>query len=319
MVRPLKIGLISNPKSNANKKHGGLGARIKPEPGILVARPTTHDELKDELLRFAKEGVEVVAIDGGDGTVRDVISFIHYGYPDVWPSFALLPGGKTNVIAAHVGGFGKGLEGWQSLLKAREAGTLSKVQEECAALEVSFPAEPDFLMRGFLLGAAAFTDGVAMANESLHPKGIAQSLAVALAIGGMLRRAVFRRSQDDNRISKAGTVSLDGVALPVQYHFLVMASTLERLTMGIKPFRNEGVGDVFWLDVSASAKWFLIGGAMVAMGAHKEWMRNAGYASGRTHEMDIVSDAPFVLDGETYDPKGHIKVSASQRLRFFGT
>lgn len=318
MVGPLKIGLISNPKSNANKQHGGLGARVRPEPDILVSQPSSMDELKQELQRFAHEGVELIAIDGGDGTLRDIVTVIHLSYPAQWPCIALLPAGKTNVIAAHVGSFGKGSAGWHSLLNARKDGTLTKAKTECPALEVTWPNENKRLLRGFLLGSAAFKDGVQMANDSIHPKGIAKSLAVALAIGGVFRRAMARKPHDGEDASEEGLVIVDGASVNGDRHFLFMASTIEKLTMGIRPFRNEGDGDVFWLDVSAYVKRLALGVAMAALGKYKKWMLDSGYASGKASKIDLQFNSPFVLDGDTFDPCGHVIIAASQPIRFLG-
>lgn len=318
MVGPLKIGLISNPRSNANKKHGGLGARVKPESDILVSQPSSMDELKQELQRFAQEGVELIAIDGGDGTLRDIVSVIHLAYPAQWPSIALLPAGKTNVIAAHVGSFGKGTAGWHSLLKARKEGTLTKAKTECPALEVTWPDENTRLLRGFLLGCAAFTDGVKMANDSIHPRGIAKRLAVALAIGGVFRRAMARKPQKGEEASKEGRVIVDGASVNGDCHFLFMASTIEKLTMGIRPFRNEGAGDVLWLDVSAYVKHLALGVMLVALGKYKKWMLDGGYASGKASRIDLQFNSPFILDGDTFDPCGHVIIAASQGIRFLG-
>ena len=296
----MKIGLISNPKSNANRVRGGVAGQIEAGHDILTAQPANHDALETDLKRFAKEGVELIAIDGGDGTVRDVVSSVHHAYPTQWPTFALLPSGKTNVIAEHVGGFGTGLNGWRALVAAQEAGKLTAFQNQCAALEISWPNRPEPMRRGFLLGCAAFTDGVQMANDSIHPVGIAKGLAVAMAIGGILRRALTKRSKGKRPSGEAGQVIVDGAQINGDRHFLMLASTLNRLTMGIKPFWDEGRGDIHWLDIPAPAKRLAIGALMIALGKRRDWMVRSGYASGRAEAIDLRFDAPFVLDGEAY-------------------
>ena len=57
---------------------GGVAARVTPSRTIFVAQPSCHNQLLLDLIRFSKEGVELIVIDGGDGTVRDIISNIHH-------------------------------------------------------------------------------------------------------------------------------------------------------------------------------------------------------------------------------------------------
>ncbi len=318
MAGSLKIGLISNPRSNANQRQGGIGSQVSPEPSVLVAQPASHDELKLELLRFAREGVDLIAIDGGDGTIRDVLTYIDHAYPNDWPYFVLLPSGKTNVVAAHVGSFGTGVHGWRNLLTARQAGTLTKVIVETPALEVRWPAQKERVLRGFLLGCAAFTDGVELANEKIHPKGIAKSLAVALVIGGILKRVLTRKAEDGKETAKKGQVIVDGTAVNGDRHLLFMASTIHRLTLGIKPFRKAGAGNLLWLDISNNVRHLAYGGMMVVLGKYKKWMLEGGYASGAAHEIDLQFNSPFIMDGDAFDPCGQVTIVASRRIRFVG-
>ena len=55
----MKIGLISNPLSRANRKSGGVAARVTPGDDICIAQPRDHDQLVDDLSRFAREGVGI--------------------------------------------------------------------------------------------------------------------------------------------------------------------------------------------------------------------------------------------------------------------
>jgi hypothetical protein len=310
----LKIGLISNPLSRANRKSGGVASQVRPGDDFCVAQPRDHAELVDALTRFAREGVELIVIDGGDGTVRDIVSSIHHAYTDQWPVFAILPSGKTNVIAGEVGHFEAGLKGWQRLLAIRDAGRLGRVERKCAALEISWPTRSDPMQRGFLMGFAAFAEGKRIAEEKLHPMGIAKGLAVAIAIGGVLRRNLLPGSR--NGSGEAGSVRVDGDPIAIDRHFLVLASTLDRLTLGLRPFWDQGTGGINWLDISAPPRRVIMGSLMLAMGKRKPWMEQGGYASGRAEHLDIEFDEPFVLDGELYESHGHVRIAASQAIRF---
>jgi len=312
----LKIGLVSNPLSRANRKSGGIAAKVVETGDTFVSQPRTHDQLLDDLKRFAEAGVELIVVDGGDGTVRDVVSCIDEAYTGTWPAFAIIPSGKTNVIAGEVGHFDIGEAGWQRLLALRAGGRLGRVEKKCAALEVTWPLKDLPMQRGFLMGFAAFAEGKHIAEEKLHPMGIAKGLAVAIAIGSVLYRNLMPRANKAETSGEAGVVQVDGQQINGDRHFLVVASTIDRLTMGMRPFWDAGKGPLNWLDISAPPKRVFRGLMSLARGKRKPWMEQGGYASGRAEVLDIKFDAPFVLDGELYDPHGHVHVSASQLIRF---
>jgi hypothetical protein len=312
----LKIGLITNPLSRANRQSGGVAARIAGDPRVSIAHPRNHDQLVSDLQRFARDGVDLIAIDGGDGTIRDVLSNIDSAYTRQWPSIALLPSGKTNVIAGQVGHFGPGYKGWQNLMAARKAGTLGAKAFPLRALEISRPNGDTSVQRGFLLGFAAFTDGVRMANEKIHPMGIAKGLAVAMVIGGILRRAVANSLKSGGYPGEAATVLVDDTPSNGSRHFLIVACTLDRLTLGLRPFWDQGTGPINWLDVAAPPKSTFWGVLNLAFGKRKTWMEKGGYAGGRAETLEVQCDAPFVLDGEVYPSHGHVRITTTQPIVF---
>ena len=312
----MKIGLISNPLSQANRKGGGIAANVTPGADIYVSQPKDHNQLIDDLERFARAGVTLIIIDGGDGTVRDVVSNIHHAYDCHWPTFAILPSGKTNVIAGEVGHFESGETGWKQLIAARDAGVLGRVEKSCTALEIDWPEQNKPTQRGFLMGFAAFAEGKRIAEEKLHPMGIAKGLAVAIAISGVMLRNLTPGLRNTKVSGDAGSVEVDGKRIDVDRHFLMLASSLNQLTLGMRPFWDEGKGPINWLDISAPPRRLLLGLFQLAMGKRKIWMEQRGYTSGRAVVLDIKFEEPFVLDGELYETHGHVRVSTSQPIRF---
>ena len=64
-----KVGVVHNPRSHAYRQQA---AGTRPE-GVLWVEPATPQALAEDMRRFAADGVGLVVIDGGDGTVREVI------------------------------------------------------------------------------------------------------------------------------------------------------------------------------------------------------------------------------------------------------
>ncbi|MCR0981091.1 diacylglycerol kinase family protein [Roseomonas populi] len=296
-----RIGLITNPLSRALRegRHAlGGGATA----GLLRAAPATPEELRFVLGDFAARGVDLLVVQGGDGTLREVLTAIPGSFEHP-PAIALLATGNTNLAARVLGTAGPGEKGLAALRRAAEGGTLRR--RAAPVLEIGRPGLDEVPMRGFFFGAGAFTAAKQVADEGLHRWGIHEGLAVALALAGTAARAIARRSHP-LRTGFDMAMSVDGQPAPGGRRFLLLATPLERLMLGFWPFWGEGSGPLRWLDVAApprrlaaaiwAARWNTDGGRP------RPWMPEAGYASGRADRLSLRLGTAFVLDGEVYEP-----------------
>jgi hypothetical protein len=308
-----RIGLITNPMSRSLREgRFGLGAQAE---GLPRAAPATRAELRTALAGFAAEGVDLLAVQGGDGTLREVLTALPAAFGDHPPDISVLATGKTNLAARVLGTPGPGEAALGRLREAAGRGTLRR--RLLPVLEVARPgldgAEP---LRGLLFGAGAFTEAKLLAERALHRRGIHDRLAVLLALAGITRRAVWQ-SDHPLRTGAPMTVAPDGLAPHDGHRFLVMATSLDRLMLGLWPFWGEGRGPVRWLDVAAPPKRLLSALWAARQGRPRPWMPGAGYRSGRAERLAIHLRTGFVLDGEVFDPgpEGLI-LSAPGRVAF---
>ncbi len=97
--RPL-VGLIRNPRSHRNK---GQPPELADDPRVLTHAPRSHADLRLVLEDFAAKGIDLLAVDGGDGTVRDVLTCGADIWGEHWPELIVLPKGKTNALTVDLG------------------------------------------------------------------------------------------------------------------------------------------------------------------------------------------------------------------------
>ena len=95
-----RIGIIYNPRSHRNK---GQDLACTGADSITVEQPRTRDEIAHALAGFARDGIDFLVINGGDGTVRDVLTMGQAVFADRWPAIAVLPKGKTNALNVDIG------------------------------------------------------------------------------------------------------------------------------------------------------------------------------------------------------------------------
>ncbi len=312
-----RLGLIHNPRSQRNKSAAtGSRRRLADELGIRFAAPASPAELLADLAEFARQRVTVVIVDGGDGTVREVLTALPEAYGADLPDVAILASGKTNLVAAALGTAGRGDAGLRRLAELARRHDLSTNVRRRPVLTVCWPDASRSPVNGLFLGAAAFTRAVGLAQDAIHRRGITQGPAVLLTLASSLCRSIFGRS----RAWRAGeplVVALDGVDQAPGDRFVFLATTLDRLMLGLRPFWGGGQGAIRFLDVAAeparlpAALWRVLRGRPAA------WMAR-DYRSGIAREITLTLSRPFILDGEAFEVggSGRIRIQAGPEFGF---
>ena len=143
-----RVGVIYNPRSHRNQ---GADFDCGVSPHVHIATPGQRDALPKALAGFAEADIDLLVINGGDGTVRDVLTCGQAIFGDKWPAIAVLPKGKSNALTVDLG---VPLD-W-TLQDAIEAFTNGQ-RVVRRPIEVSDPqVGPSSRVLGFILGAGAF-------------------------------------------------------------------------------------------------------------------------------------------------------------------
>lgn len=299
------VGVIRNPRSHGNR---GAPADDGPE-GVRQVEPMTPAALARDLRDFAADGVELIIIDGGDGTVREVLSALPAAYGAVQPTLAVLPSGKTNILALDLGAKG----GWSleaALRKAREPEPVYKFR---SPLEITWADGGRAPVRGFVFGMGAFVKATQMA-QSVHRMGAYHSLAVGMTIAGAALGALFGGSRDAWRQGVPVAARLDDEPFRSGARFVLMATTLKRLPFGLKPF-GPPTDEMKVLDVDAPPRKLALAIPPVMAGKKPAWLERNGYRRRAAERLSVASAEPIIVDGEIF-PGGEVIVRKGPALRF---
>lgn len=316
----MRLGLISNPRSQRNRqRQPAMRDAVAGHPDLLHAELDSVHETADVLRDFARREVGLLIVSGGDGTVQKVLTELLNGQEfDPLPQVAVLPGGMTNLIAADVGMQGDPSQSLIRLCGMAAEPTAARETRERSVLSLQrIPDEPP--IHGMFLGTAAFYHAIMMARHQVHPTGAKHDLALAMSLGLALFRLMTGRV-GSSPLSRAErmTVELDGRgAAPAEY-LLFLATTLERLMLGLMPFWGAGNGGLRYTSIGFPPRRLWRALFPVIRGRPRPWMAARGYESGGANECRLSLQCPIVFDGEIFTPEPGtpVMLRADRRVTF---
>lgn len=306
------VGVIYNPRSHRNQ---GQDLNLRVQANIFVAQPEDTARLKEALARFAARGIDYLVINGGDGTVREVLTAGQDVFGDAWPDLAVLPKGKTNALNVDLGA----PQGWTIGAAIAAYGTGRRVVRRPIRVEAVDGERRSML--GFIFGAGAYTLGI-RAGQDAHRLGAIDSLAVGVtAAWGVLQALCGTdRNQWRRGVPMRIAVGSEGRLLehgplgdPARRHF-VLASTLERFPAGIKPFGNHREGLKLGVMDHPKRRLLLLFPAILR-GYTPGWLRDWGFHQIAAEPVEIDVADEIILDGEAF-PAGRYRLTSGPELRF---
>lgn len=312
-----RIGIISNPRSHRNL--GGLDrlrGLIAGDADVLHVEIEQMSGLPEILAEFSRAEVETVVVNGGDGTIQAVMTaLLNGGDAASPPALAVLPAGRTNLIAHNIGLEGRPLEGLARLLARRRGGEpLEGMSRPVLSLDTG---DGSAAIHGMFMGSAAFYRGTMMGRDSFHPLGAAGPMVVGLSLALVTLRALLGRP---GGILQGDTMTIhpNGGRGAARDYFLVLATTLDSLIMGLTPFWGDGGGPVRLTTVAYPPPRLARALLPLARGRPRPWMAARGYGSRRLERFTMESACPIIFDGQTItpDPAKPVTISGDRRLVF---
>ena len=310
-VTRLKVGLISNPKSQRNQRDPHrLDALIKAGNGFLYERLDEMSDLVPILERMADRGIEVIALDGGDGTIQATLTALFNNRIfDRHPALCVLPSGMTNLIAADVGPRGGRERVMKRVIAAVHAGELAGTLIERDVMRLRYKPE-ELPLYGMFFGAGTIPRAMEWCRRVIHRMQVKGEGAVAITIAGIVFRHSFQGASagdvfhgDDIILDYCEGQQSNGVKL------LVFASTLSRLIMGSRPFWGPGEGNLKVTSIGFPADGLFWSLPRLLFGRRKERLDPHIFESRRTQCVSISTEARFALDGEIFSPEPGLPVT----------
>ena len=318
MTRP-RIALLSNPKSSGNiAQLSRIRDYCAEHPDIFHYEVERAEQIGDGLRSIARVRPKILIINGGDGTVQAALTEIHNGghFGDDPPPVAVLPNGKTNLIALDLGAQGDPIIALERLVMLAQSDLSPHiVARELIALRCDPTSRP---VIGMFLGGAGLADTMLYCRNKIYPLGLPNGVSHALTALALLVR-MFLRLQSSFLPPKPMplevSVRCDG---RISGRFALLAvTTLERMLLSGE-VKGSGTGRLKLLAVEERPFSLLkafaasLAGKLGASSLH-------GVHFEESDEISIEGDnSNLILDGEMFSARiGHpIVLKPAQPLSF---
>ncbi len=303
----LKVGVLTNPRSGGNKK-GGRAVRklLDGWPDAMHREAFDPEGISKALSDFSRNGVELIVVNGGDGTVHASLTILgNEKIFDQPPLLSLLCAGTTSMLPRDVGVAGSPVAALQRVLEWAKSTNKDIVVRSRSILRVQRHSDA---LYGMFFGAGAICEGIRAFHNKDNPMGWRGQLMPMLTMLRLLLAIFFNKIPPF--LNKTG---LNGHQLEKRADLFVLTSTLERLFLGMRPYWGTEEGPLYYTAVSTKPKNFLrILLSLFGSGVSRHAKPENGYFSHNVEQVQLDIEGDFTLDGELYTPgDGPVTISSA--------
>jgi hypothetical protein len=322
----LRIGVVNNLRAGKSEKQvSRMLGFLTSHPDVLHVETQHAGVMPEALADLARQEVDVLVVNGGDGTLQYVLTEIlgNGVFGDRVPMIAPLRAGRTNMSALDLGARRDPLRGLAELIDSAKDGRIAERVEPRRVLRVSYGHGVQRAAQyGMFFGAGIIKRAIEL-NHRLFDQSSQRQIVegvpgATLVTAGLIGRAI---TGDHSGILTPDKMQilLDGEPQGDGEHHMVIASTLSRLFARMRPFWGQGPGGVRFTAIAAPCE--RIGRAAIGAlrGQPADWVTpEAGYTSRNVDLAELRMSCGFTVDGELWqpDPERIIALSAERVVHF---
>ncbi|MDX3909112.1 MAG: diacylglycerol kinase family protein [Sphingobium sp.] len=297
------VALLSNPQSTGNRQTlPRVRTYCAGNPDIFHYEVEHVDQIGRALQTIARVNPAVIVINGGDGTVQAALTELYQGehFKGKVPPIAVLPNGKTNLIALDLGIHGDPIKALERIVEIAKTG-LSEHVVVRELIALSDGKNDDRPVLGMFLGGAGLADYILYCRNKIYPLGLPNTLSHILTAIAVVFSVIFGiRGKFMPPVARPVSISLirDG-QLAGKFAVLIV-TTLERLLLGARTSdTTRGSLKLMAVDQNGPAVLRMLGAALVGrFGTQK--MHGIHLEQGDTIRIEGHRSS-VILDGEIFE------------------
>ncbi|MGE0824509.1 MAG: diacylglycerol kinase family protein [Candidatus Binatia bacterium] len=315
----MRLGVLNNLRAGRNPRRSArVLSFLSQHPEVVHVETNQGEHVPEALAILAKRNIDILAVNGGDGTLQHTLTEIldRHVFPQE-PLLIPLRGGRTNLSALGIGSSRRPVAALATALKAIRDGTLAEriVTRPVLRVEIGPQSEVHY---GMVFGTGLIHRAIELTHR-LFPEGRAQGVfGSGVVLATLVSRAVLGKANGVLQPDQVA-VALDNLMADSQPFFLVLATTLDRLFLRIRPFWGQEAAPVRMTGIAADAKRPAAAAMGILRGRPPAFVApETGYTSRNVHHLELSLDCGVVLDGEMFAPEtGRIvRITADRSVRF---
>ncbi len=307
------IGIVNNPRARRNLRSPEIARRLRTllDGEGEVADASTREELGRIVERFREHDIDVLGVNGGDGTGHVVLTAFASAYGAAQlPSVVLLRGGAMNTVADAHKLRGSPESILRALLEKR------RTRAPCRTVErdlLSVEADGGDPLHGFLFGTGAVVAFLEAYYRTGHPTpAIAAALLVRVVgsalVGGRFAAAVTAR--------EPLRATLDGEEWPEEPFLSIMAGSVPEIGFGFAPFARCDEQPGFFHAVGLTGSALQLAARLPQIWLGRPWKRAMALdAVARDLRLEGAGPVRFAVDGDLYQARELIRVRPGPPVR----
>jgi diacylglycerol kinase family enzyme len=182
------VALLSNPRSTGNLSMlPRMRSYCASHSDVFHYEVESVDQIGEALRTIARVNPKVLVVNGGDGTVQAALTELYLGghFNGSPPPVAVLPNGKTNLIALDLGSVGDPIAALGRVIEIARGDIADHVVvRELIAL--SDGADGSRPVLGMFLGGAGLADTILYCRNKIYPLGLPNGISHVLAAVAVL-------------------------------------------------------------------------------------------------------------------------------------
>ncbi|MES2157585.1 MAG: diacylglycerol kinase family protein [Pseudomonadota bacterium] len=297
------VALLSNPKSTGNRQTlPRVRSYCASNPDIFHYEVEHVDQIARAFQTIARVDPVVIVINGGDGTVQASLTELYQGehFKGQVPPIAVLPNGKTNLIALDLGIHGDPIKALERIVEIAKAGVEPHVvaRELIALSDGRAETRP---VLGMFLGGAGLADYMLYCRNQIYPLGLSNGLSHVITAIAVLVSLLFGiRNRFLPPTSRPVSISLIREGQLAGRFSVLIVTTLERLLLGVDPGDSQrGNMKLMAVDQSLPALLRLVW-ASIFRRVGKSKMQGIHLEQGDTIRIE-GDHSSVILDGELFE------------------
>lgn len=311
-ARRPSVAMLTNPRSGGNRKGlDGIRRFLAENPQLQHAEAVSPDQVRSVLADFAAREIDLLVVNGGDGTVQSVLTTLYgQGLFRRPPVLALLQAGTTSMLARDVGVSGRPLE---ALARIRDWQGAQHIVER-SILKVRQGTDAPALC-GMFFGAGAIPRGIELFHGQVNPKGVRGEFFPGVILARLLLSAFT--GNEKHLPPTDMVIHVDDAPVQESRYLFALVSTLERLFLGMHPYWGKQPGPLRFSAVRSKPPCllrnlpFLLRGRSISTVSPEN-----GYFSHNARRITLDFKGRFTLDGELFEAVSPLTIESAGPARF---